>query len=183
MRIIGGRARGRRLRGPGDLALRPTPDRVREALFNVLAWEVAGAAFLDLFAGTGAVAAEALSRGAAGAVLVEKLPEHAAIARDNLQRCDLADLGQILELPVGAALERLSAEGARFRLIYIDPPYADAAARQDVLAQLVRRDLLEAAARVILELPAREGPPSVAGLARERVRRYGDTALAFYSPC
>ena len=180
VRIIGGEARGRRLRGPGRLSLRPTPDRVREALFNILAGEVTEGPFLDLFAGTGAVALEALSRGSPRAVLVERHPGHAALARGNLERCHLADQGRLLVLPVAAALVRLAAERARFRLVYLDPPYAEGDGRREALVQVARGGVLEVVARVILELPSREDPPSVGGLEPGEVRRYGDTALAFY---
>ena len=117
MRIIGGRARGRKLRRPQGLSLRPTPDRVREALFNILGSEVEGAAFLDLYAGTGAVGLEALSRGAATAVLVEKDPAHAGLCRDNLADSGLEG-GRVLEMPAARALQRLGGQRARFDLIY-----------------------------------------------------------------
>ena len=180
MRIIGGEARGRKLRGPGRLSLRPTPDRVREALFNILAGGVTEGPFLDLFTGTGAVALEALSRGSPRAVLVERHPEHAALVRGNLERCHLADRGRLLALPVSAAVARLGAEGARFRLVYLDPPYADEDVRREALGQVARGDVLEVVARVILEFPPREDPPPADGLELREVRRYGDTALAFY---
>ena len=180
MRVIGGQARGRRLHGPGVLRLRPTPDRVREALFSILAAQVDGTTFLDLFAGTGAIAIEALSRGAAGAVLVEAERDHAALARRNLDACGLPG-ARLLEMPVASALERLAGEGGRFGLVYLDPPYADAEIRRGTLARLARGDLLAPGSRLILELPAREEAPTVDGLHPEPPRRYGDTALAFFT--
>jgi len=181
VRIIGGSARGRTLKGPGRLELRPTPDRVREALFSILASDVPGARFLDLFAGTGAVGAEALSRGATLAVLVERDARAASLIRDNLDRCGLTDRARLLELPVANALDRLAAEGGQFDLAYIDPPYADSAARQEALERLSGHKLLTPDARLVLELPSREPPPEVAGLHQAPVRRYGDTALALYT--
>jgi len=181
VRIIGGSARGRRLNGPVGLSLRPTPDRVREALFNILASDVQGARFLDLFAGTGAVGAEALSRGAAAAVLVERDAQAASLIRENLDRCGLAGQARLLELPFGKALDRLTTEGAQFDLAYVDPPYAEKAARQKALEHLSGHQLLAPEAKLVLELPSREEPPDVAGLTRAPIRRYGDTALVLYT--
>lgn len=179
MRIIGGSARGRRLAAPPGMALRPTPDRVREALFNILAMEIAGTVFLDLYAGTGAIGLEALSRGAARVVMVDRDRRHAAILRANLQHSGLQG-GELLECPALAALEQLGRRRDRFEVVFLDPPYDDAAEREACLRQIVQGDLLSEGARVVVELPRQASPPEVPGLDLERLARYGDTSLAFY---
>ncbi len=126
MRIIGGSAGGRLLRAPKGHAVRPTPDLVRQAIFNSLGERVAGTTVLELFAGTGALSLECLSRGAAGAVCVEKSERHAAILRANSQTADL-DTAR-LEVRIQdafAAMAQLAAADRRFDLVFADPPYGD----------------------------------------------------------
>jgi 16S rRNA (guanine966-N2)-methyltransferase len=120
VRIIGGRLRGRRLAVPDVPGLRPTPDRVRETLFNWLAPHVAGMRVLDLFAGSGALGLEALSRGAAALTLVEQHQGALATLRDTLQRLALPEA----RLVAGDALDFLAADGGSYDLILLDPPFA-----------------------------------------------------------
>lgn len=181
MRVIGGEARGRRLTTPAGRRLRPTSDRVREALFNILAPRLAGARFLDLFAGTGAVAIEALSRGCAEAVLVEREPGHATLIRTNLQSCGLQERAELLVSGVEAALGRLQRQGRRFDILFADPPYRAEEDRRRVLHRLSGSTLLAAGALVVLEGPARRPLPLAPGLALRRRQRYGDTLLGFYA--
>jgi 16S rRNA (guanine(966)-N(2))-methyltransferase RsmD len=126
MRIISGEARGRRLRAPRGAATRPTADRVREALFNILG-SAAGLCVLDLFAGTGALALEALSRGAAHAVLVDYAEAAARVIQANLAPLGYQDRARVLRLDVARALRLLERQGARFDLVFVDPPYRDSA--------------------------------------------------------
>ncbi|NOZ94777.1 MAG: 16S rRNA (guanine(966)-N(2))-methyltransferase RsmD, partial [Acidobacteria bacterium] len=125
MRITGGIWRSRRLKGPGrGLAIRPTPDVLRERAFAVLADRVAGVRFLDLFAGTGAVSLEALSRGAAAAVLVESQRRAAAIIRSNLEALEVpAGRVRLLARPALPAVSSLARAGERFDLAWADPPF------------------------------------------------------------
>jgi 16S rRNA (guanine(966)-N(2))-methyltransferase RsmD len=126
MRITGGTAARRLLKVPKGLAVRPTPDLVKQALFNSLGPRVARARVLELFAGTGALSLESLSRGAASAVCVENSSRHAAVLRENIQAAGFApDLLQIRVQDVFAAIGQLSETGQVFELILADPPYGE----------------------------------------------------------
>jgi len=160
---------------PGS-ATRPTSDRVREALFSVLGDRVEKAIVLDLFAGTGALAIEALSRGAASAVLVEQSAQATAVIRANLEALDLTGVATVRRTKVEVYL-RVHRDGP-FDLVFLDPPYAlPVGVLAGVLAQLTRGALAPGAV-VALESSARaEAPPWPGGLHPDRPRRYGDTAV------
>ena len=126
MRITGGRAARRILKVPKGLAVRPTPDLVKQAVFNSLGSRVMGARVLELFAGTGALSLECLSRGAVSAICVEKSARHAAVLRQNVQAAGFtAGILQVRVQDVFAALEQLAETGAQFELIVADPPYGE----------------------------------------------------------
>ncbi len=133
MRIIAGALKGRVL-APVQGRTRPTAARVREAIFNILGAAVAEARVLDLFAGTGALGIEALSRGAAAAVFVEDHPEALKGLRRNLETLGLLDRSQVLPLPVAAALRKLAARGEPFDLVFLDPPYGGGVAEATLMA-------------------------------------------------
>lgn len=179
MRIVAGEFKGRRLQGPRGAAARPTADKAREALFSILG-DISGVRVLDLFAGTGALALEALSRGAASAVLVERDRRMAAIARQNAETV-LGTAGDRLEIVRGDVLRFLArARDARFDLVLIDPPYADAAR----LAPKIRETLpaiLASGAVVAVESDARS-PLELAGqtINARSQHRYGDTLLSVF---
>jgi 16S rRNA (guanine966-N2)-methyltransferase len=176
MRVVAGRLGGRRLRAvPGD-ATRPTSDRVREALFSVVGERVVGARVLDLFAGTGALAIEALSRGAASAVLVEQAPRAIAVIRANLEALDLGRVATVRRTKAEAYL-RTQRDGP-FDLVFLDPPYAIGVGMLAGLLARLERGALAPGALVAVESSARaEPPPWPAGLRPDSPRRYGDTAL------
>jgi 16S rRNA (guanine966-N2)-methyltransferase len=179
MRIIAGAFKGRRL-APVKGRIRPTAAKVREAIFNILGSAVAAARVLDLFAGTGALGIEALSRGAAAAVFVEEHPEALKVLRRNLADLGLEEITTIWALPVAVALKKLAGRGERFGLAFLDPPYGggDATAALSALGSL---SLLLPGAMVVVEHSRRESLPEVCGaLTRLEVRRYGDTQAAFY---
>ncbi len=123
MRIIAGLYKGRRLKTLPGMSVRPTTDRLRETIFNILAAEIEGARVADLCAGSGAVAIEALSRGAAEAVLVEQSARATAVIRENLRQCAIREEALVLQRPVLPALRSLATLDRRFDLIYFDPPY------------------------------------------------------------
>jgi 16S rRNA (guanine966-N2)-methyltransferase len=187
MRITGGTLRSRALRAPRGQATRPTSDRVREALFGILssAGALDGACVLDLYAGTGALALEALSRGAARAVLVESSREALAAVRANVEGLGLAGRAEIVAADVRAAQRRI-ARGGPFDLVLADPPWAlvESGDAPRALADLVAAGALAPGALVVLEHSARTAPAELegAGLVLDQTRRYGDTALAFYKP-
>jgi 16S rRNA (guanine(966)-N(2))-methyltransferase RsmD len=181
MRIVAGKARGRPLLGPkGQGPLRPTADRVRETLFNVLGQWFDGQDVLDLFAGTGALALEALSRGARKAVLVDSDKVAIELCRKNAEALGFLDQVEIWKLPFDRGLERLGREGRVFQLVFADPPYA-ARVTADILDRLVAANVLDAEATVCVEHDRREAPPEKCGpLVRGDSRRFGDTVISLY---
>jgi 16S rRNA (guanine966-N2)-methyltransferase len=186
MRITGGIYRSRALRAPPGLATRPTSDRVREALFGSLGAKgaIEGACVLDLYAGTGALALEALSRGAANATLVESSTHALAVLRANVRALDLERQTLVVGTDVGRAAGRITARGP-FDLVFADPPWAlvDSGDAPRAVAELLGgAGMLAAGAVVVLEHSARTPPPAILGLALDEKRRYGDTALAIYKP-
>lgn len=171
LRIIGGRHRGRRLRFPAGVEIRPTPDRVRETLFNWLQPRIAGARVLDLFAGSGALGLEALSRGAAHVTFVEK-DRRAAVAVEALAR-EWRETD--LSVESGDALEWLARRaGTPFDIVFVDPPY-DLNLQESVLQSLANRQLLAPDARIYVEHRAREPlPPLPPGWKSVRDGRAGE---------
>jgi 16S rRNA (guanine966-N2)-methyltransferase len=184
VRVVAGRLGGRRLRAVPGSGTRPTSDRVREALFSVLGERVPGARVLDLFAGTGALAIEALSRGASSAVLVEQAARAVAVIRANLADLDLDDVATVRRTRAETWL-RGQRDGP-FDLAFLDPPYAiPVGLLAGLLAGLARPATLAPGAVVVVEAAARsEPPPWPAGLVPDPPRRYGDTAVhvAAYEP-
>jgi len=177
MRVIAGTLKGRRLDSPDWAGLRPTSDKLRETLFNVLAARVAGARVLDGYAGTGAVGIEALSRGAAQVTFVDQDRRACALMRQNLERCGIADGYAIIQTTVLQAIERLRGEPA-FDVILLDPPYASDI--QDALQHV--GEIVKPDGVVVLEHARKSESPVAPGrLVRTREMRSGDSALTFYS--
>ena len=185
MRVIAGTYRSRILKSLKGLALRPTSDRLRETLFNVLAPNISGARFADLFAGTGAIGIEALSRGAAEVVFIENHAPAAALIRKNLDSLGIRSGFTVLPVEVLCGLEMLAskAKGAKsgFDFIFLDPPYAAAADYERVLGLLGAADLLASCGMVIAEHRRKFDLPEKAEALRcFRVLKQGDAALSFY---
>jgi 16S rRNA (guanine966-N2)-methyltransferase len=179
MRIIAGLFKGRRL-APVKGGTRPTAAKVREAVFSILGLAVVGVRVLDLFAGTGALGIEAMSRGATAAVFVEDHPEAVKALRRNVADLGLQDQTMVWPLPVTTTLKKLAAQGERFGLAFLDPPYGGGKALA-ALGALASLDLLSAGATVVVEHSRRDSLPEESGsLRRAEVRRYGDTQVAFY---
>lgn len=182
MRIIAGRFGSRRLTGPAGESTRPTSDRLRETLFNVLAPRIEGAAFLDLYAGSGAVGIEALSRGAARAVFVERAPAALKVLRANLAQLQLTEGFRIQPGPVGAFLRRASGEA--FELIFLDPPYASQEEYAATLGLLggAAAGLVAHSGLVVAEHRRKVKLELAYGvLQRVRLLEQGDAALSFYA--
>lgn len=187
MRIIAGALKGRRLDAPTWDGLRPTADKLRETLFNVLADRVEGARVLDGYAGTGAIGIEAMSRGAAHVTFVEHDRRARELITANLARCGITEGYAIIGSPVLQAIETLRGEPP-FDIVLLDPPYAGPrSARSNVNDDMP--DVLEgmgaivaADGVVVLEHARTHAPPAVAGrLRRSREIRSGDSVLTFYS--
>ena len=187
MRIIAGSLRSRTLAAPPGMATRPTSDRLRETLFNVLAPRIQGAVFLDLYAGSGAVGIEALSRGAARVEFVERAPAALKVLRGNLDKLGLTAGFLVHAAPVGATLRRADAAKLKqtpYEVVFLDPPY-DAAQEYAATLSLLggsAAGLLAPDALVIAEHRSKERlEDSYGSLSRTRLLKQGDAALSFYA--
>jgi 16S rRNA (guanine966-N2)-methyltransferase len=177
LRIIAGQHKGRRLLAPEGEEVRPTSDRAREALFNILEHgdvPVEGARFLDLFSGTGAVGLEAASRGAATVLMVENSREALGIARSNIEK--LGEKGRVQVVSTDAC--RLGAGREPFNIVFLDPPYRSGLAER-TLEHLLDRGWIDSNGRVIVELAAKEPFDCPAGYRVEEERRYGAGRFVF----
>jgi 16S rRNA (guanine(966)-N(2))-methyltransferase RsmD len=180
MRVIGGNARGRRLKVPKGQTTRPTAARVKEALFNILPHDLSGARVLDLFAGTGNLTIEALSRGAAAAIMVDSSFESGKVIRENLRRLHLTDRTKIWIMPATRALRLLARHGDTFDMIFLDPPY-DRQWIDRTLQIIAQEKLLRGSGMVIAEHSIREDvEPRYDSLALHDQRRYGGTLVSFF---
>ncbi len=172
MRVIAGEFRSRRLKTLPGLALRPTPDRLREALFNILAPRIEGATFLDAYAGSGSVGIEALSRGAAHAIFLEKHFSAVRIIRENLASLGIEDRATVVQSGAVAALAKFTAD-----IYFLDPPYTAEAEYESALTLLGERT----PALVLAQHASRRNlAESYGNLSRTRVLVHGDNAVSFY---
>lgn len=185
MRVIAGTYRSRILKTLKGLALRPTSDYLRETLFNVLGPAVSGARFIDLFAGTGAVGIEALSRGASEVVFIENHAPAAALIRRNLEGLDIRRGALVLPVDVLRGLEKVAArrkpDDPPFDFVFLDPPYAESEQYDRVLRSLGSAILLSEGSTVVAEHSSKLTLPERFGhLEQSRVLVRGDAALSFY---
>lgn len=180
MRVISGTARGIPLSAPEGMGTRPTTDRVKENLFNMIQHEIRDKTVLDLFSGSGALAIEALSRGAREAVLVEPDKRCYTVINDNLKRTRLEQLAKVIRLESQEGIRQLQREGRRFDLVFMDPPYAQGWV-EITLRQLTELDVLKPGAMVIAEHEYSDpSPEQVGSLRRINLKKYGRTALSVY---
>ena len=172
MRVIGGEFRSRKLKTPSGLDTRPTPDRLRETLFNILAPRIIGVTFIDAYAGTGAVGIEALSRGAARAIFVEKNRAAVEVIRDNLRALGVEDRAEVYTGKTSWVLERLDAD-----IVFLDPPYQLEKEYDQTLELLGTRGnklvIAQHASRFALS-------DHYGSLKQSRIVRQGDNSLTFY---
>ncbi|MCL6590230.1 MAG: 16S rRNA (guanine(966)-N(2))-methyltransferase RsmD [Firmicutes bacterium] len=180
MRIIAGKYRGLLLKGPKHKGLRPTADRVREALFNIIGARIIEADFLDLFAGTGAIGIEALSRGARWVVFTDQSLNSIKLLQENLKIVAADTQWIILHSPAESSLMRLAKDSLKFDLIFLDPPFEAVA---QLLPQIITaiRDyrLLKENGWLIVEHP-RKTEISALGFTRRLIRSYGDIGLSIF---
>jgi len=182
MRIISGISRGRKLATPRNQSLRPTSDRVKESIFNILQDEVEGRTVLDLFAGTGNLGIEALSRRAKSAVFVEKGREALRLIQRNLTQLGLEGRSEILPKDVNRAIGILKQRGQRFDLILMDPPYQKGLI-QSTLMKLNSHPIYHRSSILVIEHNRREPlPQGTGGWDLTRQRRIGDTVISFLTP-
>ncbi len=178
MRIVAGSAKGRRIQAPKGTNVRPTTDRVREALFSSLTPRLKHAAVLDLFAGTGALGLESLSRGARLAVFVEHNRNTARILLQNIEICKMMPTSTVIIQEAMAALRRLSKQAAVFDLLFLDPPY-QGPMLEKCLAYLGTSSLLAQGALIVAEHPEDKPPNLPRDLQIVTTKRYGKTILSF----
>lgn len=178
MRIIAGEKRSRKLVAPEGMDTRPTADRAKEALFSILMSRLPGARVLDLYAGSGALALEALSRGAGSAVLADLSPKACKVIEQNIATLDYQQRARLLRCADMAAITQLRREGAAFDLIFLDPPYRMGLIDR-ALAGIVQYDLLENDGWITAETALDEGFNVPEGLKIKDTRRYGKSLLYF----
>lgn len=177
MRVISGTARGRRLKELEGMETRPTTDRVKEGMFNVLQFDLEGRRVLDLFAGTGQLGIECLSRGAREVVFVDRRTDAVKLIRENLKVTDLADRAKVVS---GDSMAYLKALKEKFDIILLDPPYA-AGLLEGVISHITRFDILSPHGIIVAEHPVELGMPAVQPPYRlHRTYRYGKIAMTVY---
>ena len=175
MRITGGTGRGRRLKAPTGPHVRPTSDKVKQALFNIIGDRIEGAAFLDLFAGAGGIGIEALSRGARRVVFVDDSRESLSVVRINVEQAGFSDRAQLV---LSKADSFLGKPSGPYDIVFLDPPYA---MELGPLLGLIAASGIVKPGDVIAEhFKKHPSPPAAGALTLYREARYGDTVLAFY---
>jgi 16S rRNA (guanine966-N2)-methyltransferase len=180
MRVIGGKAKGQRLKVPKGHTVRPTSGRVKEALFNILPHDLSGLKILDLFAGTGNVTIEALSRGALEAILIDSSQESGKVIRENVRRLRFADRTSVWIIPVSRGLRLLANRRESFDLIFLDPPYQQNSVER-VLKTVGEGNLLRSSGTLVIEHSVREPvKPAYGCLVMTDQRNYGGTLLSFF---
>ena len=177
MRVITGTARGRRLKELEGMETRPTTDRVKEGLFSALQFDIEGRRVLDLFAGTGQLGIECLSRGAVSAVFVDRRPDAVKLIRENLKVTELTDRAKVIS---GDSMEYLKGLREKFDLIFLDPPY-EAGLLEPAIAHIAKFDILAPHGIIVAEHPAEKAMPALAEPYRiQKTYRYGKIALTLY---
>ena len=180
MRVIAGSAKGRRLSAPASKRVRPALDQVKEAIFNIL-FDVTGARVLDLFAGSGSIGIEALSRGARLAVFVEEWGPAVASMQKNLERCKFTDRARVMKSTVSRAIASLRREGQLFDLVFVDPPYLKNLV-QPTLKKISSAGILANDGLIVTEHHPREEIGEVSGLLLTDSRKYGQIRVTFLRP-
>ncbi|MGA1867309.1 MAG: 16S rRNA (guanine(966)-N(2))-methyltransferase RsmD [bacterium] len=182
MRVIGGSAKGIRLKSPFGYSVRPTSDKVRESIFNILGGNLEHLYFLDLYAGTGAVGIEAISRGAGNVTFVDKRLTCIELIRTNLSKCDFMHNFEIIQYDVLEAVPSLANRQRRYDIIFIDPPYNSDLA-SETLHTVHKNKILKAGGRVIVEHSSRhqiEDSPLLFNFSRIKEYSFGDSALVLF---
>ena len=178
MRIIGGTARGRAITAPAGSKTRPTQDYVRESLFNIIRWDLPEARVLDLFAGTGALSLESLSRGAKDAVLIDMDRDACQAIKKNMETSRLGDRCRLISRDYRQAMDVLAQEGQKFDVVFIDPPYR-MENTGEMCAALYDKGLLSDAFLMVVEHRRGRAPLLDARFEAFDLRRYGDTEITF----
>jgi 16S rRNA (guanine966-N2)-methyltransferase len=181
LRIAGGSLRGRKLVGPKGLEFRPTTARIKEFVFFVYRENVPGSRFLDLFAGTGSLGLEALSRGAGEGVFVERSPRSLHILGRNIDACGFNRQASVMNEDVFTAMDRLGRRNETFDLVFADPPFRESF-RARIVASVLSNRILGKNGLLILEHDTRDPDAEAGGLMLVRQKRFGDCVVSVYSP-
>ena len=177
MRVIAGTARGIQLKTPECMQTRPTADRVKEALFSIIHFDLPGAKVLDLFGGTGQLGSEALSRGAASATFVDQAEPACRLIKENLRRTKLENAGKVVR---GDYMEYLSRCREEYDIILLDPPYAEVFL-ENALKRIAEIDILRSGGIIVAERPlGKELPWDFPGFTRSKDYKYGTVLLTLY---
>lgn len=177
MRVISGKARGVNLKTPTGMATRPTADRVKEAIFSIIQFDLPGASVLDLFGGTGQLGIEALSRGAKDAVFVDERDDACKLIKENLRRTKLEQQGQVIRSDYNAFLKSTS---RKFDIIFLDPPYAEVFL-ENSLNLITQIDILQSGGIIVTERPVEKALLwDFAGYNRSKDYKYGNTFITLF---
>ncbi len=177
MRVISGTARGISLKTPDGLATRPTADRVKEAMFSILQFDLPGAAVLDLFGGTGQLGIEALSRGAKSAVFVDEQESACRLIKENLKRTNFQDMAFVKRSDYMSYLKNCT---EKYNIIFLDPPYAEVFL-ENSLNLITEIDILQSSGIIVTERPlGKDLPCEFSGYQRSKDYKYGNTLLVLY---
>lgn len=182
MRITGGQMRGRILAGPKDARIRPTSDQVKEAIFNIIGHDLSGFLVLDLFAGSGSLGLEALSRGSSRVVFVDKAKQSVDLIKKNLAICGFESAGIVLKRDLLKGLSGITLPGKKaFDLVFLDPPYGKNLV-QFILKELAKGEILAPMAQIVAESSKNDRTPSYPGghVEMKKNRIYGDTKISLY---
>jgi len=174
MRVIAGKFKGRQLFSPKDEAVRPTTDRIKENIFNLIQFRVSGARFLDLFGGSGAMSVEAVSRGAMRVVTVDHARDSLALIKKNFEKVGIGKEGQIMDADYAVAIERL--KGDPFDIIFCDPPY-HAGFYEDILRKIGEKELLSDGGILVFEHATEREIPLTDGWEALDCRKYGSVTV------
>lgn len=180
MRVIAGTAKGRKLKAPPGSPTRPVTDRIKEALFNVIGHDIPGASFLDLFAGSGSVGIEALSRGAARVIFIDNHPAAVAVIRENLKHCGFQSGFEVYRNDVFKAIPILNKRKLVFDYIYVDPPFTQHQLFPAVIQVIDDIPVLSAGGVMIIRVPRGEPLPDLRKLESFRSDSYGESTLVYY---
>lgn len=180
MRVISGKARGLKLDTPKNLDVRPTTDRVKESLFNIINPYIRESNILDLFAGTGSLGIECLSRGAKNCVFVDKSKDSIGIVKSNVKKARVENKSTILNIDFKDAVKRLSVQNQKFDVIFMDPPYYENMFI-DCLKSIDELNLLKEDGLIVVEHDTKDlFDDSIGRLYKSREKKYGNTTITFY---
>lgn len=180
MRVISGKARGHTLKAPQGLNTRPTADRVKESIFNIIQTKLYDSIVVDLFAGSGNMGIEALSRNASKAYFIDNNKNSIQSIRENLKKTNLVNSSEIMQLDVLSAIEKLSIKGVKANIIFLDPPYSKGFI-EPTLEMVFSSNILQSDGIVVVEHEKTdEVPNSIHNLEKYRTNKYGDVAVSFY---